>query len=238
MKKYALVLYYFFCFSSIPAQVLMNKDSLLKLLPTAKQDSSLVLLYINIGQQYEISSDLETAKSYYLKARDLSEKLHYRMGSIKYISNYTYILNVQEKTDSSLILNKQALELAKEIGDPLTIAKCYANIGSSFFHMDIFDSALVNYQNSRALIEVAADPEMMARIDDITQNIYYKMGQYGKAVEMSESALKYYRTSKDSVSLGIVLSNLGNNYVSLGKYAKGLNIFKEALAIARSIEYP
>ena len=52
----------------------MNKDSLLKLLPIAKEDSNTVLLYINIGQQYE-SNEPEKAKYYYRQARDLSLKI-------------------------------------------------------------------------------------------------------------------------------------------------------------------
>ena len=65
----------------------MNKDSLLKLLSTAKEDTARVLLLINIGNEYELT-DPETAGRYYLMAGDLSKRLHYKMGIIKFISNY------------------------------------------------------------------------------------------------------------------------------------------------------
>src|SRR6185369_12104301 len=75
-------------------QEIMNRDSLLRLLPAAKEDSNKALLYINIGQQYE-SNEPERAKQYYMQARDVSEKIHWPRGFIKYATNYTYVLNMQ-----------------------------------------------------------------------------------------------------------------------------------------------
>jgi hypothetical protein len=47
----------------LQSQVLMDKDSLLRQLPKAKEDTNAVFLYINIGQQYE-SNEPEVAKNY------------------------------------------------------------------------------------------------------------------------------------------------------------------------------
>ena len=68
--------------NAMHAQTLMNRDSLLRLLPTAKADTNSVLLYVNIGQQYE-SNDPGKAKYYYRLAGDLSEKINYPRGIIK-----------------------------------------------------------------------------------------------------------------------------------------------------------
>lgn len=69
------------------AQQVLNKDSLLRLLPKTK-DKELVFLYIHIGQQYEGTS-LDTAKNYYKKAEKLSKQLQFDEGLIKFIANYT-----------------------------------------------------------------------------------------------------------------------------------------------------
>ncbi|MFT3750294.1 MAG: sensor histidine kinase [Agriterribacter sp.] len=236
MKKYGCFFFVLLYMHSGLAQVLMNKDSLLKLLPGAKQDTNLVQLYINIGQQYEMN-DHETAKVYYRKAGDLSEKLGYDAGIIKFISNYTYLLNVQKKTDSSLMLNKRALSLALQLKDPVIIGKTYSNTGSSFLHMDVYDSAIAYFEKGRQAMEEAGDEAMLARMADIMQNAYHELGQYDKAIQLSEDALNYYRTTNDSVTLGIILSNLGNNYVSKGDMNKGLAIYREGLDIARKIDY-
>src|SRR5882757_9888032 len=97
-------------------QELMSKDSLLHALRTAKEDTNRVLLFVNIGQQYE-NNQPDSAEYYYTRAKLLSEKLNYTVGVIKYISNITYILNLQGKTDSSLKLNLYSVELARKIND-------------------------------------------------------------------------------------------------------------------------
>ena len=58
------------------SQTLLNKDSLLQLLPKAKEDSAAVLLYINLGQQYD-GSEPGTAKMYYSMAGKLSKKINF-----------------------------------------------------------------------------------------------------------------------------------------------------------------
>ncbi|HRP33696.1 MAG TPA: histidine kinase [Agriterribacter sp.] len=216
----------------------MNKDSLLRLLPVARQDTHLVQLYINIGQQYEIGSDYEVAKDYYRRAGDLSEKLRYKKGIIQFAANYTYILNIQEKVDSSLVLNKYVLGIALEMNDPVTIAKCYTNVGSSFQAADIYDSAIIYYENAKVYLDKSGDAATTAKLNDIMQIPYRLLNQYDKAIEMGELALQYFRKSNDVVSLGIALSNLGTNYVSSGKIAKGKALFMESLEIAKAIPYP
>ena len=118
-------------YSSLQAQVLMNRDSLLNLLTTAEEEASTVELYINTGQQYE-ANDPETAKQYYRMARDLSKKIDYTLGEIKYLTNYTFVLNMQGYFDSSLALNLQSVMLSRQIKDSQYLAKTLFNTGSSY----------------------------------------------------------------------------------------------------------
>ena len=52
MRKSLIVLVFHFTTLALYGQVLMDKDSLLKLLPQAKEDTNAVHLYINIGQHF------------------------------------------------------------------------------------------------------------------------------------------------------------------------------------------
>jgi hypothetical protein len=72
----------------------MNKDSLLRIMPSIKEDSAGVEFYINLGQQYE-TNETELAKFFYRKALAISEKIKFTAGITRSISNYTYVLNVQ-----------------------------------------------------------------------------------------------------------------------------------------------
>jgi hypothetical protein len=65
-------------------------------------------------------------------AGELSDKLNYYMGKIKYGMNYSAVLNMQLKLPESKALNQWTLELAKAKNDSFNMAKAYNNIGNSF----------------------------------------------------------------------------------------------------------
>src|SRR5688572_9684044 len=109
-------IYLMFCFITVAQMAVnLNKDSIRSLLKKIPADTNKVLTYITLGQQYE-ENQPDSSLYFYQQARLLSEKLNYPMGIIKYISNYTAVLNVQGRFDESLRLNLQAVELSKKHG--------------------------------------------------------------------------------------------------------------------------
>lgn len=224
------------CFFTGFAQEQMNKDSLLRLLPSAKEDSSKVLLLINIGQQYEFN-DYDRAKQYYLQAGQLSDRIGYKMGKIKFIANYTYILNAEGKFDSSLALNKQSIQLSKEVKDMAYIGKSYANTGNVFQRMSMYDSALVYYEKAKQYFEKIGDRNLLARMADLMQLVYFSVKNFDKAIQLGEEAVRHLRTMDNPASFAQALSNLGNSYAGKEKYDKALNLYREALTISRQLEY-
>ena len=234
MKKHLLiVLLYLPCL--IFAQ-LSTLDSLLSRLPQAKEDTSKVLLYINIGNEYEFNSP-DTAGRYYLLAGDLSKRLHYKLGIIKFISNYTGVLNVEGAYDSALVLNKQALKVAHQLNDKLYMAKTSANIGNSFNYLSEYDSAVYYYETAGKYFEETKNNYLLARMLEMEQLVYQSMGQYKKALQYGKRALNELRLSGDSVDLGRCLLNIANSYQSNNFPDSALDCYKEALAISREINY-
>ncbi|WP_300602341.1 ATP-binding protein [Niabella sp.] len=213
-----------------------DKDSLLKLLPVAKDDTAKVQLYIDIGNQYEMD-DHKTAKLYYHKARVLSERLGYKKGLIKFITNYGQILNLEGAFDSSVLLNKRSVELAKTMNDPLLLGKCYANTGIAFQYTGIYDSAALYIEKARPYILQTGDKMLLAKLSDVLQNLYMNLKRNKEAINAGEEAVGYFRTGNDPVSLGIALLNLGNNYESVNGHEKSLALYREALQKAEAANY-
>lgn len=211
-------------------------DSLLRLLPKAKEDTSKVLLYIAIGNQYDLS-DPAAAEKYYWEAGDLSSQLHYKQGLIKFISNYTQALSSRGALDSALLLNKQAILLAKDLGDELLMAKMYANTGNSFNYLEQYDSSIFYYETARKYFERTGDPYYAARMNDLSQNIYFKLNQFDKGLQLGQSAVAYFRKAGKKMELGQALLNLANNYQSLNNNDTALVCYKEALDISRQTGY-
>jgi len=235
MKKYLLITTLLFLQVISFAQQRIA-DSLLNVLPHAKEDTNKVLLYIDIGNAYEYE-DPNTAGTYYLLAGNLSKKLNYKRGIVKYISNYTGILNVAGKHDSSLLLNKQAVEIAKELNDRLVLAKVYANTGNSFNYLSEYDSAIYYYETAGRYFEEMKNNYLLARMYEMEQLAYQNLSQYKKALQCGKLAVSELRNSGDSIDLSRCLLNLANSYQSNDAPDSALNCYKEALAIAQKTHY-
>jgi two-component system NarL family sensor kinase len=230
MRKSLIILLFHLLPEALYSQVLMNKDSLLKLLPLAKEDTNAVKLYINIGQQLD-SSEPNVGKMYYKKAGDLSRKLNYPRGIIKYISNYTFVLNMQGLYDSSLLLNLEGVAIARKTRDSSNLAGTLFNTGTSYSFLGEFDNAVRYYEEGRRIFEKYGNKVIEAQCNDILQVLYFNMGNYPKAIELGEKSVAAFREIGDKRLLGIALSNLGLSYAKTNKIDRAVALFTEALKI-------
>jgi two-component system NarL family sensor kinase len=213
-----------------------NKDSLLHSLQIAKEDTAKVLLYLAAGYEYE-QDNPDTAAMYYLQAGNLSKRLNYKRGMIKFVSNYTGLLNVKGEFDSSLLLNKQSVQVAKELNDDVLIAKTTANTGNSFNYLGEYDSAVYYYETAIKYFDKISNPYFSARMSDLMQSAYFRLGQYEKGVQSGKAAVDYFRKEEKEMELGQALLNLANNYPSVDRKDSALACYKEALAIAVKTAY-
>jgi len=227
LRLFILVLF----FSSTQAQVLMNKDSLLRLIKSAQENTDKVELYINAGQQFE-TNEPEIAKQYYRMANELSKKLNYKLGRIKYITNYTFVLNMQGYFDSSLLLNLQSVELSRQIKDSVYLAKTLFNTGSSYRLKEDYENAVKYYEEGKKLFESFGDRRMIAQTYDILQNLFTGMKQYRKGLEYGKKAIKELTEIDNPAMLGTAYNNLGLNYINLLQLDSAKTCFNQALAIA------
>lgn len=232
MRKLALLCFLLVMGNIAVAQSILNKDSLLKLLPVTKEDSNKVLLYISIGQQYE-SNTPDLAKHYYRMAKLLSERINYPRGIVKFITNYTFILNMQGLYDSSLLLNLQSVEISGKIKDSLYLAKTLFNTGTSYRNLGNYEKAVLYYEEAKKIFERFGDEATHGQGDDVLQLLYADMHQYDKAIQYGERAVSVLRKLSNTAILMPALSNLGNSYVSINQFEKAATLYKEALEICK-----
>jgi len=212
-----------------------NIDSLLNLLPAAKPDTAKVQLYIDIGNEYE-SDNPQVAEHYYALAGILARKLNNKKFIIKYISNYSAMLNQRAAFDSSLLLNKESIKLARSLNDKVMLGKVFANTGNVFQYTNAYDSAVYYYETAKKYFEQANEKIFLARMCDLLSNTYRELNQKEKALALSKESVAVLRTTADSMSLGIAISNLGSNFSKTDDEA-ALNCFKESIEISRRIHF-
>ena len=220
---------------SILGQQVLNLDSLLALLPKAKEEISTVELYYQIGQQYE-NSEPELAKEYYRKGLNLSKKIGYSVGEIKFSHNYTYVLNVQGNFDSSLYYNLKAIELAREIKDSVQLGKALLNTGSVYRYLSEYETASEYYQQGKRIFEKIGDEGMKSFILNLLQVMYSDLKLHDRAIEVGLEAMELYEKAGDQRMVGTVMNNLGLSYSKLGKTSEAIALYRRVLQIGKDTD--
>lgn len=187
----------------------LDKDSLKNLMIRMPYDTNRVLVNIVLGQQYE-SSDPDSALFYYFEAGKLSKKLNYPAGIIKYISNYTAVLNVQGKVDESIRLNEEAADISEKYGMKLYAGKSYVNLGAAYQYQENYLKAAEYYLKALPLIERHGNLQMQAVLLANLCGLYRNLNQPDKAIDYALRALKTsvkfndaYLEGHSSINLGI-----------------------------------
>lgn len=234
MKRPIAVLLIILCSIHVMSQFTMNLDSLLLMLPKAKQDSNTVKLYINIGEQYETNNP-EIAKQYYRKAGQLSTAINYIPGFCRYAANYSAVLNMQGYYDSSLVVNQKSLEAARSINNQLLINKSLFNIGNCYNYMELYETALVYYQKVAPYFEKTDNKAYKSLFFDVMHLLHQNLERYDKAIFYGEQGLALCDDEPNSNIRGTILMNLSLSYSKNNppKTEKAIAGYMEALRIAK-----
>lgn len=216
------------------AQQVLNKDSLLQLLPKTK-DKELVLLYIHIGQQYEGTS-LDTAKMYYKKAEKLSKQLQFNEGMSKFIANYTYVLNIEGKLQEALELNLKGIKIAQKTKSPELLLSAFANTAASYQYLEQYSSAI---DNNLKAIEYAKALKEEVKLSTIYANLsalYEDIGQNEKSIEYAVLAEENARNNSLKHQLANALINKSIALSNIRKFKEANVAVDESLQLSTELE--
>jgi len=212
------------------------RDSLWSLYKISKPDTNLVLLYIQLGQQYE-NNKPDSAIILYEAALRLSEKLNYVPGIIKYYTNVTYVYNLQGRLDTSLVLNLKSVEVASRFGNPERIGACLNNVGATYMSMKNYEKAIEYFLKA---IDIYEKLNLESRLSPLYANLtitYQQIGQYDKALTYGEKSLTLARKVNNSSDVITALINLSTAHNSTGQLAKSISVLKEARELAKQTNH-
>jgi two-component system NarL family sensor kinase len=215
------------------AQVL-NKDSLLRLLDNAKEDTQRVYLLLSISDQYE-TSEPEKAKYYTNQAGILSRKLNFEMGIFKHYKNFSYINAYQSRYDSVLYYNEILLGIAKKKKDTFNIGVSLFNIGEAYKFMSDYEKGLQYTLEGVNMLQGKGYTNIESNLYGGLQGTYLMLKQYDKAIEYGVKAIEAGRKLPDRNSLVSSLTNQANCYTEVGKYSEARKLYMEAIDISREI---
>lgn len=229
MRVFLFVLGGFFLTTVIRGQ---NLGTLLDRENLSAADTATVSRLIELGQARE-ANEPSLSAAYYRAAGQLSDSLDYSKGTLRYISNYTYLLNMQGKYDSSLILNTRATDLARILNDSLALAKTLFNTGNSLQLIGQYEPAVGHYLEGRRIFELLGYNQFKVIGSDILQTLYQKLHRYSEALVYGEQAITASREAGMEHQLGFALCNMSENYRLLNQPDQSVVLLQEALPISR-----
>jgi len=199
-------------------------DSLLRLAATAKQDTNLAKLYSDIGDVYSVN-DLEKAKEYYIRLKNLSEKLNWNEGFYLYAAGFSIVLAEQGLTDSAIVISSQALDLAKKENNEKWINFTKIHMGEFYNIIRWNETALQYYMEVLPSYEKNDDKKKLGDLYYKIGSVYQLMNNMKKAIYYGEKAVTYTDNEPNS------LLNLGQIYSCAQQYEKSKSIYKKVLDI-------
>ena len=118
----------------------------------------------------------------------------------------------------------------KDLGDTVGYAKCYSNIGMTYWQLEALDEALENYLLAVKLM--GNDAQLMGNIG----LVYRAKKEYDKALDYYQQSLEITRRDGQHKSTAINLLNIGALYFKLEEYGKALDYYAESHAMSKDID--
>jgi signal transduction histidine kinase len=213
----------------------VNKDSLLNLLGSAKEDSNKVKLLIETGKLF-IYKKNRVAEKYYKDAFELSKKIKYNEGIWLYYKNYMDLLGTREKSDSVINLGLEMLDWCKTNADSTKTGTALYYIGYAYMILNDNENAIKYFEESRSILKQHFGTE---KIDGYT---YYYLGlianggrQYRKSADYGLKAVEIFKRLGLDDMYSMATLSLGYNYICLKAYDSARLYLKICLGLAKKL---
>lgn len=234
MKKSLLYLIILFFIQGISgrAQVSTNKDSLLKLLPAAKEDTAKVLLLINLTKANK-NSDITAAYKYVAEALKLSRAIGYKKGIFLALNNEISLIRIEGKNSLALEKCKSFVSSAEKSNDSFNIATGYLTLGEVYDSNGENEKAMANCFKGTGIAERLHDQGLLQDAYSALQRIYFSRSEFDKAILYGQKAIGVARAMGDKSRVMTQSYNLAQTYNLTKNFDSSIAISKRVIKMAR-----
>lgn len=161
----------------------------------------------NTGVDYLALADYPKALEYFLKAsKYISDQKSYGYANI--LTNIGLVHKNLNEIEEAILVNKQAIEIFREIGNYYGLANSISNLANCFELQGKAVEAMELHQEALAINMELNNPRKIA--SDLSNLGILHKGQkeYDKAMDYFLAADSIYRSLEDNLNLSLVLSEL------------------------------
>lgn len=235
MRKLLLLLYgtllSLLCFAQEPVQ----KDSLLKLLPQATDDSGRVMLLVKVSAMYA-KGNYDSALLYMNKAAGFAAGKK-AGGCMPFINNGFFLLyyynNNYKKAIEYAVKN---IAIGEKNGDDKLLAKTFNNLASANNESGNYKAAIEYSLKCLALTEKINDSAGFPIRNLTVSNTYYNLRQYDKTIYYSKRAITFGKQFNNSFAVLMGLNNTAAAYAGLHKMDSAILFQEQQLKLAEQEE--
>jgi serine phosphatase RsbU (regulator of sigma subunit) len=219
------------------AQTTPHIDSLLKVLPTMKEDTNKANLLheLSRGYLYELHK-MDKVNEYAQLELELSQKLNFKKGIAFGLLNKGIFFWSTGDYKTALYHYKKSLRIMLDIGNKKGSSSCYLNIGQIYVEQGDYREAEKYMLNGIKGKEEIADKRGLSSGYNNIGNLYQYQGEYAKALKNHLKALKIREEMKDKVGIAMSYNNIGLVLVSQDKPDEALKYYKNGVKIQEELD--
>jgi serine phosphatase RsbU (regulator of sigma subunit) len=186
----------------------------------------------NFGQMYKEKGNFPEATKLLLEASKINEALGNKNFLWRNFNALGLVSQEIRNYNTALKYFDKAINILKELGDLLWVAKIEANKGNVYFDQANYKEALIsNKACLAAYLKYGKDSAGIADCYDTFGNTYRYMENFKEGLKFAEIALNMrLRFGKESKIASSYL-NVGGIYIDLKEYKKAIDYIEKAKAI-------
>jgi tetratricopeptide (TPR) repeat protein len=204
-------------------------DSLLNLLPKAKEDKNKVYLFLDLMNAH-VDYKTEEGLTFEKPALELAEKLNWQEGvaAVKYSTGKLYWrLN---KFDMALKYHFDALKIAENLKNRKLIIDALTAIGQDYGDHADYPHAMNYFNKGIALVQESGDKITLSFLYGLTSWVYQKQGNYPESAKSTLLAIRICEELGDKDGVACYMTNIADEYSVLGLDSIALLYLDTAIA--------
>lgn len=186
----------------------------------------------NLGIAYHFLPDYQRALTYHQESLALEKEIRNDVkGTVPRTAN---VNDYQFREYTS----------RRQIGTLKSLAYIHFSLGFTYYWLNEYAEAIIQYQNSLKIVRDLKDTRSEAIVLGDLGEVYFYLGQYKLSIKHQEEALKKLEEIEDLEKLeriedldlqGECLNSIGNGYSKLGEWKEARYFYRKALSIFEKI---
>ncbi|HEX6223955.1 MAG TPA: tetratricopeptide repeat protein [Chryseolinea sp.] len=190
--------------------------------------------YNNLGIVYRNQGALDKALEYYIISLKIYETLENKEGIATTKNNISTIYSIKKEYSQAMKYLEESYNLFVELKDERRIVGSMNNLGNVNTEIQLFEKAIKYYSQSSQLAQKIglkfSDPLVNMG------NIYFRQGNYQRAVEQYEKGLAIERENGNRLGSLSILTNLGITYAKAKQPSPAQKYLDEAEKLCGELE--